>query len=62
MIDGATRGRNNDVGPTVERAELPTDGLAAEHGHHLGAELAAVLEHRFADLHRELAGGDQHEN
>ena len=53
---------DHDVDAAVERLQLALDRLAAEHRHHLHAELAAVLEHRLADLHGEFTGRHQHEH
>ena len=46
---------------TLEGPELAPDGLSPVDGKRLHGEPAAVLEHGFADLHREFAGRDEHE-
>ena len=62
VVDGAARGRHDDVDATVEQLQLALDRLAAEHRDHLDAEFLAVLEHRLAHLHGEFAGRHQDEH
>ena len=53
---------DDDVRTAVERLELPPDRLTAEDRHDLDTQLAAVLEHGLAHLHRELAGRNEYEH
>ena len=61
VVDGAAGRGDDDVDAAVELLQLAVDRLAAVDRHDLDAEMPAVLEDRLADLHRQLAGGDQHE-
>ena len=62
VVDRAARRGDDDVDATVEQLQLALDRLAAEHRNDLDAELLAVLEHRLAHLHGELAGRHEHEH
>ena len=57
VINGAPGGCNHDVHATRQTGELRGDGLAAVHGDHAAADLAAVLVDGLGHLHRELARG-----
>ncbi len=61
MVDGPAWRGDDHMHPSMELLELPTDGLSAEDRKHLHAQLAAVLEHRLAHLHGQLARGHDHE-
>ena len=52
---------DDDVHAAVERLQLSEDRLATVDRRDLDAELAAVLEDGFADLHRQLASRHQHQ-
>jgi hypothetical protein len=61
VVDRASRGRHHDVDAASERPELTADRLAAVDRKHPRPHVARVAVHRLGDLHRELAGGDQHQ-
>ena len=61
MVDRPARRGDDDVHAAPEAAQLLTDRLAAVDRQDAGAHLAAVLEERLGDLHRQLAGRDQDE-
>ena len=61
VVDRSTRRGDDDVDPATQAAQLLPDRLAAVDGHDPGAERLAVDVEGLGDLHRELAGRDDHE-
>ena len=61
VVDGTTGSGDDHVDAPPKSAQLLADRLASIDGQDAGAHLTTVLRQRFRDLHRELAGGDQHE-
>ena len=59
VVDDAAGSADHDVHAAVECLQLTEDRLATVHRHALRAEVLAVTEERFADLHGQFAGGDQ---
>ena len=56
VVHAAPGRGHHHVHAARQAVELGGDRLAAVHGHHAHAELAAVLVHGLGHLHRELAG------
>ena len=61
VVDGAARGRDDDVHAAPQAAQLLADRLAAVDRQDPGPERAAVAMDRLGDLHRELAGRHEDE-
>ncbi len=61
VVDGTSRGRDDDVEPAPEPAQLLPDRLAAVHGEDACAEAAPVAVDGLGDLHRQLPGRHQHQ-
>ena len=61
VIDRSARRRDDDVNASPQPAELLPDRLPAIDRQDARPHLAAIFQERFGHLHRELAGGDQHE-
>src|SRR6202044_3171603 len=55
------RRRHHHVDAAPQRPQLPADRLAAVDREHPRAHVARVAVHRLGDLHRELAGGNEHQ-
>ena len=61
VVQRPARGGDDDVHAALQRAQLPADRLPAVDRQHPGAEVLAVAVERLGDLHRQLAGGHQHQ-
>ncbi len=61
VVERTAGGGDDDMGATLEQAQLPTDRLAAVHGDDPRAEGASVGGHRLGHLDGQFAGGHQHE-
>ena len=61
VVERTAGRRHDDVGAVAERAHLRRHRRAAVHRHHREPQSPRVLVHRLRDLHRQLAGGDEHE-
>ena len=61
VIERTPGSRHHHVDAALEGAHLVEDLLAAVHGQRGDPDARAVLLHRFSHLHRELAGGHQHQ-
>ena len=61
VVHDAPRGSDNHLCAALEIADLGVVGGTSVEGGHAGATLPAELRQRPLDLHRELAGGADHE-
>jgi len=61
VIDGPARGRDDDVDAAPQAAELLADRLTAVDGKDTDAKVATIAGEGLGDLHRQLAGRDEHD-
>ena len=61
VIDRSAGRRHHHVDATVQTRQLPPDGLAPVDRQHSHTQTTAVLVDRLGYLHRQLAGGAQHQ-
>ena len=61
VIDGPARGRDDDLDTAPQAPELLADRLTAVDGKDTDAKVATVAGESLGDLHRQLAGRDEHD-
>ena len=62
VIERAAGSRDDDMHAATQDGDLLAEGLAAVDRHGAGADGAAIAMEGLGDLHRELAGRDEHEH